>query len=306
MAARSSWKGFLRISLVSIPVKAYTASSSSGAAISLNQLHEDCHSRIKYQKNCPVHGEVRSEEIVMGYEFAKDQYVVIDTDELDKLRSESDRAVNIDSFIQPDEIDPIYFTEKSYYLAPEGPAGQKSYALLQQAMVDENLYAVGQVVLHGKEQLVLLRPMDRLITMTTLNYHAQVKAPASFHDELVPTDMSAEEINLVKLLVSHATKPFDHAQYRDLYTERLTKLIETKVEGKELVAAPSEEPQQIINLMDALKASVAKLKGKAPAPATKTAKKAPLVEKKKAVAPKKKIAPSVRQRQPAKGKRKTG
>ena len=123
MAARSSWKGFLRLSLVSIPVKAYTASSSGGGDISLNQLHTACHSRIKYQKLCQVHGEVTQDQIVMGYEYSKGQYAVIDTSELEKLRTESDKAISIDTFIKPEDIDPIYFTEKSYFLTPDGPAG---------------------------------------------------------------------------------------------------------------------------------------------------------------------------------------
>jgi DNA end-binding protein Ku len=297
MAARSSWKGFLRLSLVSIPVKAYTASSSGGGEISLNQLHADCHSRIKYQKRCPIHGEVAQDQIVMGYEYSKDQYVVIDTDELDKLRTEGDKAISIDTFISPEEIDPIYFTEKSYYLTPDGPAGQKSFALLQQSMVDQNLWATAQVVMHGKEQLVLVRPMDKLLGMTTLHYQTQIKAPSSFNDELGSTDISSEEMKLVNMLVSAtADKPFDHAQYKDVYTERLTKLIETKIEGKELVAAPSEEPTHVINLMDALKQSVAKLTTvKAPAAARKT----------KSAMPEKKLAPSVRTRAPVK-KKKTG
>lgn len=299
MAARSSWKGFLRLSLVSIPVKAYTASSSGGGEISLNQLHADCHSRIKYQKVCPIHGEVAQDQIVMGYEYSKGQYVVIDTAELDKLRTEGDKAISIDTFISPSDVDPIYFTEKTYYLTPDGPAGQKSFALLQQAMVDQGVWATAQVVMHGKEQLVLVRPMDKLLSMTTLHHHTNIKAPSSFEDELGKPDVSAEEMNLVNMLISAtADKPFDHASYKDVYTEKLTKLIETKVEGKELVAAPSEEPAQVINLMDALKQSVAKVKAvQAPAAARKT---------KEAAAPAQRMAPSARERAPAKGKKKTG
>lgn len=298
MAARSSWKGFLRLSLVSIPVKAYTASSSGGGDISLNQLHAACHSRIKYQKLCQVHGEVTQDQIVMGYEYSKGQYAVIDTAELEKLRTESDKAISIDTFIKPEDIDPIYFTDKTYFLTPDGPAGQKSFALLQRAMVDQNVWAVAQVVMHGKEQVVLVRPMEKLLGMTTLYYQSQIKAPSSFEDELGNPDVSAEEMNLVNLLVSAtAEKPFDHAHYRDVYTERLTKLIESKIEGKELVAAPSEEPMNVINLMDALKQSVAKVAAvRQPAAAHKTAKKAP----------EKKMAASARQRAPAKGKKKTG
>lgn len=292
MAARSSWKGFLRLSLVSIPVKAYTAASSGGAEISLNQLHSKCNSRIKYQKTCPIHGEVPNDEIVMGYEYAKEQYAVIDTDELEKLRSEADKAINIETFVEPDEIDPIYHTEKSYYLTPDGPAGQKSYALLQEAMAAKNVQCVGQVVLHNREQLVLVRPIGKLLCMTTLRYQNQIKPASSFEDELVEAPHAREELKLVNMLIDATTEPFDFSKYNDLYTQRLTKLIETKVEGKELVAAPSEAPQQVINLMEALKASVNRVKAGKP-----VAKKA---------APGKKMAASARERRPAKGKRKTG
>src|SRR5262249_40436231 len=130
MAARSSWKGFLRFSLVSVPVKAYNATTSGGGEITLNQIHADCHSRIKYQKVCPVHGEVSGDAILSGYEFAKGQYVVVDPAEIEKLRPESDKAVQIDAFVSPATIDPIYQNGKTYYLVPDGPVAFKPYALL--------------------------------------------------------------------------------------------------------------------------------------------------------------------------------
>ena len=256
MATRSSWKGFLRLSLVSIPVKAYTAASGGGGEISLNQLHADCHSRIRYQKTCPHHGEVATDQIVMGYEYAKGQYVVIDVDELDKLRSQRDRAIAIETFVEPHQIDPLYHTEKSYYLAPDGPAGQKSYALLQEAMAEKHLYAVAQVVLYNREQLVLLRPLGKLLCMTTLHFQAQIKPSSLFEEYLTPVTHTQQERTLVNLLIEATLPPFEYHKYTDVYTQRLTKLIETKVEGKELVAAPQEGPDQVINLMDALQASV--------------------------------------------------
>src|SRR5947209_12151689 len=116
MAPRSTWKGFLRINLVSVPVKAYTATASGGGEVRLNQLHKECHSRINYKKTCPIHGEVPNDEIVSGYEYSKGQYVVVDTAELDKLRTEDDKAIKIDTFVAPDAVDPVYYTGKTYYL----------------------------------------------------------------------------------------------------------------------------------------------------------------------------------------------
>src|SRR5262249_19131127 len=148
MALRSAWKGFLKLSLVSVPVKAYTATTSGGGEIRLNQLHAECHSRINYKKTCPIHGEVTQDQIVSGYEYAKGQYVVVDTDELDKLRTEDEKAITITTFIPPETIDPVYFSGKTYYLIPDGPVGQKPYATILQAMTEDNRHAIAQVMLH--------------------------------------------------------------------------------------------------------------------------------------------------------------
>jgi DNA end-binding protein Ku len=288
MAARSSWKGFLRLSLVSIPVKAYTATTSGGGEISLNQIHRDCNTRIKYQKVCPIHGELSSDEIVSGYEIAKGQYVVIDPDELDKLRSESDKAIHIDAFVPPGRLDPVYFTGKNYYLVPDGPVAFKPYALLVAGMTDQKAYGVAKVVMHSKDQVVLLRPLGHLLTMSILNFESQVVKPADFEKEVPQQELSTEEVNLVTALIKGVTpKDFDYAQYKDTYTAKLTQLIEAKVQGKEIVTPAPEEQAQVINLMEALKASVSQLKAeesaeaKPPKRAAKSAPKPPEEKKKK-------------------------
>ncbi len=258
MAARSSWKGFLRLSLVSVPVKAFTSTATGGGSIHLNQIHNECHNRIKYQKVCPIHGELKADQIVSGYEFAKGQFVVIDPDELDKLRSESDKAIQIDSFIEPDTLDPVYHTGRTYYLAPDGPVGEKPYLLLHEGMVEENKHAIARVVMHGKEQVVLLRPMGRMIVMTMLNYESQIKAPGQFEEEVPDEKVSPAELGLVKTLIEASTvEKLDFSKYKDTYTDKLKELIEAKVEGKEIVSPPASEEKQVINLMEALKASVA-------------------------------------------------
>jgi len=281
MAARSSWKGFLKLSLVSVPVKAYTAAASSGGEIHLNQLHAECHSRINYKKTCPIHGEVPNDQIVSGYEYSKGQYVIVDTAELDKLRSEDEKAINIDVFIKPGELDPMYSNGKSYYLIPDGPVGQKPYAVLHDAMIEQNRQAIAQVVMHGREQVVLLRPVDGLLSMTLLNYDHQITKPSAFEDEVTKPAIAPEELKLAKMLIDASTpKKFDFAKYQDTYTTKLTQLIEAKVAGQEIVAPPVHEQAQIINLMDALKQSVAKAQQETPA--------------EKEAKPPKKLAPSVR------------
>lgn len=274
MAARASWKGFIRLSLVSVPVKAFTATASGGGDIHLNQIHAECHNRIRYQKTCPIHGEVSADQIVSGYEFAKGQFVVIDPEELDKLRSESDKAVNIDTFIPPDAIDPIYYSGKTYYLVPDGPIGQKPYGLLHKGMQDQKIFAVARVVLHGREQVVVLRSLDKLIAMSILEYEQKINQPGNYEDEVPTTETSPEELNLVKTLINASTvKKFDFSKYKDNYTENLQKLIEAKVQGKEIVAAPAAEEKQVINLMEALRQSVAQAQGTPGEAAEKPGKK---------------------------------
>jgi DNA end-binding protein Ku len=226
-AARATWKGFLRLSLVSVPVKAFTASATS-SEISLNQLHATCHNRIRYKKVCPEHGEVGNDEIVSGYEYAKDQYVVIQPEELDKLRRESDKAINIDGFVESGKVDPMYQNGRTYYVLPDGPVGQKPYSLLVQSMSRNKVHAMVQVVMSGKEQVAMLRPMDGMLVMSMLYHEGQVKSAAGFRDELEQQEISDEEL----------------------------KLTDTLIDGKEVVQAPSPEEPKIINLMEALKRSV--------------------------------------------------
>jgi len=151
MSARSCWKGFIKLSLVAVPVKAYPAATSGGGEIHLHQLHAGCHRRIQYKKVCPEHGEVAMAAIVSGYEHAKDRYVVVDPDELEQLRTPADHAIAIDRFIAPDALDLVYASGRSYYLVPDGPVGQKAYAVLHRAMVAERRYGLAQVVLHRRE-----------------------------------------------------------------------------------------------------------------------------------------------------------
>ncbi|MEM7164806.1 MAG: Ku protein [Planctomycetota bacterium] len=300
MAPRSSWKGFLKLSLVSVPVKAYTA-NATGADIRLNQLHEECNSRIQYKKRCPIHGEVANDEIVSGYEYAKGNYVVVDPGELDKLRTENDKSVNIDGFIAPDEIDPAYFSGRTYYLIPDGPVGQKPYSLMRQVMYDENLYAISRTVIAGKEQLVLVRPVGKCLAMSVISYDSKVKNVTAFEDEIEDQDLPAAELKLTKTLVDATlVENFDLGKYEDQYTQKLTQLIEAKVAGQEIVAAPDPEEPKIVNLMDALKQSVAN--AQVESKSGKTAKKA---TKKKASKKKisKKLSPSEKPKKTTRAKK---
>src|SRR5262249_48518114 len=232
MAARSCWKGFLRLSLVAVPVKAHPASVSGGGDICLHQLHAGCHQRIRYHKVCPRHGEVQSDAIVSGYEYSKDQYVVVDPAELDQLRSQADHAITIAEFIAPTALDPVYASGKSYYLLPDGPVGHKPYAVRARAMHEAGRHAIARVVLHGREQVVLVRPVERLLVLSVLHHDQQITRPACFQADLPALELPAEELKLARTLIDASTNvAFDLACYPDVYTDQLRCLIEAKAAG---------------------------------------------------------------------------
>jgi DNA end-binding protein Ku len=261
MAARSSWKGYLKFSLISVPVKGYTA-RASGGSIALHQLHAKCHRRIKHKKTCPIHGEVSKDEIVSGYEYADGQYVVIEPDEIDQIRGEADRAINVDAVMPLKSIDPLYFTDKSYYLVPDGAVGQKPFVLIQKALADDNLAAIARAVLFGREELVLIRPVENVIMLTALRYESEVTHATSVAEEVESPPLEKEEIELTKTLVkAFSKKKVSIATYQDEYVAHMTQLIEAKVAGKEIVTPPQAEQPHVINLMDALKKSVAQAGG---------------------------------------------
>jgi DNA end-binding protein Ku len=261
MPPRSSWKGFIKLSLVSIPVRSFT-SAESGSEVRLRQLHRECHSPIRYRKVCPIHGEVVNEEIVSGYEYSKGQFVVIEPEERDKLYIESDRSINIEGFVSREAVDPLYYEGKGYYLLPEGAAGLKPYALLRSEMAEKELWGVARVALYGREHLALLRPLDGALNLAMLYYENEVRTPQLFEDELKEPELSEEEKRLTSTLIEASRLPsFDLSRYQDTYRERLQKLIEAKVEGKEIAVAPTAPEPQVINLMDALKKSLARAQG---------------------------------------------
>jgi DNA end-binding protein Ku len=258
MAARSVWKGFIRFALVSIPVKAYTATASGGGSVTLNQLHRECGSRIKYQKTCPQHGEVAQTDIVSGYQFEPDQYVIIDPADLEKLRSAKDKAINITAFIKPESVDPVYYSGRTLYLVPDGSVGFKPYDLLMKAMVEKGRYAFATVVFGNKDQIVLLRPSGGLLAMSFLSFASEVRAPSEFTAEVPTAATTPAELKMARMLTdAMASDDFDFTSYKDTYNERLMELVRSKVEGKQLVTPPSDELQPVPDLMKALQQSLA-------------------------------------------------
>jgi DNA end-binding protein Ku len=261
------------MSLVSIPVQAYIGAAAENPPVRFNQLHKECHSRIRYVKTCPIHGEVSNEEIVSGYEYAKGEYVEVDPEEIAQLRADGDRAINVDVFIKPNAIDPAYLAGKTYYLMPDGTHGDKAYQLVCAAMEAEGVHAIARMVITTREHLARLRPTDGVLAVDLLEYAAQVRTPADFKAGLIDTHPTAQETKLTRQLVaSMEEKKVDLGRYVDAYAQQVRELIEAKVAGKELVtAAPAEEPH-VVNLMDALKRSM-KRQGGAKAPSKKSGRR---------------------------------
>jgi DNA end-binding protein Ku len=253
-----SWKGHIRLSLVSIPVKAYLAVDSDADEIHFNQLHKTCNSRIKYVKTCPVHGPVRPDEIVLGYEYEKNRYVVVDKNELESLQSSEEKIVSVETIVPLDAIDPLYLTDRTSYLVPDGPAGQKPYSVIQQAILDQGVAMIGRQVRNGKDCVVMIRARDHMLTMTALSNAEQVRDAGALAGELPAPSASEAELKLTKTLFEAYSAPeLDVAQIRGHYAERVRELVEAKLAGQEIVQAATVEAPQVINLMDALRKSVA-------------------------------------------------
>ena len=258
---RASWRGNLTFGLVSFPVQAVNAVNREGSDIHFHQLHSTCHRRIHYAKMCPVHGEVAADEIVSGYEYKKGKYVEVEPEELSALRSESERSLTIDAFVAPDAVDPLYFDGRMYYLVPANDAAAESYAVVVQAMQREERVGIGPIVFSGKDQLALIRPMEGALVMAMLNYDEEIRRPA---DVLPPSKAKkprgiTRKVQLAQSLIRNwSADDFDFTEYDDHYRERIEELIEAKVQGREIVApGADEEPVEVVNLMDALKRSIA-------------------------------------------------
>ncbi len=252
--ARSIWRGAISFGMVSIPVKLYTATESHD--ISFRQIHDaDCHSRIQQQRWCPVHEEVVPyDEIVRGYEYAKDKYVILEESDFEKLPLPSKHTVSLDAFVKAEEIDPIHY-EKSYYLEPD-EAGVKPFALLMRALQEKELVGIAKIAIRNKEQLCALRPGDGALTLETL-YLANEIREAPNETNWQDIKVSAAEMKMASTLIDMLEKPFEPEEYQDEYREALMQVINAKLEGQEVVESEeAEEPSKVVDLMAALRASV--------------------------------------------------
>lgn len=257
MATRPSWEGHLTFNLVSIPIKAFNAVGAGTGKIGFHLLHAGCNERIRYKKVCPVHGEVENEQIVSGYEYAKGQYVTVEKDEKGELKEKDDKAIAIDTFVAPDAIDPIYFSGRTYYLVPNGPAAQKPYAVMMEAMRAHERLGIARLVLSGRGQIAVVRPFGRLLGMTLLAFEDQVKPPTPYEAEVGSPAVSAKERELAEALLDSATTDFDLSRYKDDYAAKLAKLVQGKTRRKLGRTAHARPAGEVDDLMDALRKSLA-------------------------------------------------
>jgi DNA end-binding protein Ku len=259
MATRHTWEGFLQLSLITIPVRAFNAVVPGEGEIHFHQIHKGCGGRIRYKKVCEIHGEVTKDEVVSGYEYKKGQHVEVDPDEIADVRAKKDELIGIDTFIAPDKIDPIHLSGKNFYLLPTGPAGQKSYNLLLRVMQEKKRHAVASIVLSGHEERVIIRAMKNLLVMTVLYFDNQIKQPSEFSAETGESKLSAQELKLAASLVDASTgMKIDFSHFRDEYKERVKKLLDVKLKGKKMKTPLVTKAGPVINLMDALRRSLKK------------------------------------------------
>jgi DNA end-binding protein Ku len=254
MGARATWKGFLKISLVNIPIKVFPATEPS-ATISFNQLHGACQTRIQQKRWCPhCEREVPNSEIVKGYEFEKGRYVVVSEEDFEKVRPESTRIIDLAQFADDSAIDPMY-VERAYYLAPDGQVASDAFAVMREGM--KGKVGIGKLALYGREYLVAVRPHGRGIVMYTLHHAAEIRGIDSVEElNSVPTRVKPEEIKLAKQVIETFERPIDLATYKDEYREGLQQIIDAKIAGREVVAPVVEAPPKVVNLMEALKKSL--------------------------------------------------
>jgi len=261
--ARAIWSGSISFGLLNVPVKLYSAVSKQ--TVRFKELREADSSRIRHKRVAESDGkEVAYDDIVKGYEFAPDQYVVLSREELAELDPKKTRAIEIQDFVDLDDIDPIYF-EHPYYLGPDKGA-EKAYSLLVKAMNDSRKVAVARFVLRNKEHLAAIRPMGEVLTMATMRFADEVMDPGELEGDLfeeAPKNPDKRELEMAKRLIESLSTDFDPASYRDEYREELMAMLERKAEGKEVVSAPTEEPEptKAPDLMTALEESLAAVRG---------------------------------------------
>src|SRR4026209_481323 len=277
MAARPTWKGFLKISLVNIPIRVFPATDSA-ATISFNQLHAECQTRIQQKRWCPkCEREVPNTDIVKGYEFEKGRYVVMNEEDVAKVRPESTRVIDLVQFTDAAAIDPIYI-ERPYYMAPDGAMATEAFAVMREGM--KGKAGIGKLALYGREYLVAVEPREKGMVMYTMRHAKEGRSMDNIEElDNVPSKIKPDEIKLAKQVIENFDSELNLTEYKDQYQEELQRIIDAKIAGEEVVATVEEAPPKVVNLMDALRQSLDRVstgkKKSAKAEIEKPAKAAP-------------------------------
>jgi DNA end-binding protein Ku len=300
MPARAYWQGQIRLALVSIPVQVFPATKSA-ARIAFNQIHKPSGKRVRYEKVVPGVGAVDAEDIVKGYEVEKGKYVLLTDEEIDDVKLEAKRTIDLIQFVDEDEIDSFYF-DKPYYVTPEegDETGAEAYVVLREALKDTKKVGLGQLVLRGRSNIVAVKPYGKGLSIETLRYSDELQKPEQFFSDIPEVKPDKELVGLAEELIKRKAAKFNAKAFKDNYEVALRELIDAKLENRKPEAI--EEPvlgAKVINLMDALKRSV-KARGEEPAVTKHAAAKAasPKKSSAKAKKPAKTVAKSA-----AKGRR---
>ncbi|MBO6726217.1 MAG: Ku protein [Rhizobiaceae bacterium] len=277
MAPRATWKGHLRLSLVSCPVRLYNATSSKDR-ITFNQLHKDTHNRINMKPVDPELGLVERSDLVKGYEYEDKKYIIIDSDDLESVKIESNHTISIEAFVDEGAIDAIYL-DAPYYLAPDGAMAEETFVVLREALKKAGKVAIARLVLSSRERVITIAPRDTGMFVCTLRNPHEVRGTAEYFDNIPVGEPDKEMLDLAEKLIEQKTTEFDPKDYEDRYEAALMAMIKEKLKGhKPVIAAAPERGGNVINLMDALKASLsdskppAKSKSKPAAAAAKPKK----------------------------------
>ncbi len=267
---RTMWKGAVNFGLINVPIKMFTATESK--TISFKNLHKECHTPIKQKKYCPnCEREVEYEDIVKGYEYQKDSFVIIEEEDLEAIPGEKSKTIDIVEFVKLEQIDPIYF-DKSYYLAPED-AGKKAYKLLVKALNETGKIAIAKVVIRSRESLVALRVYDEIMVMETMHYPDEIRNSNEVPGTNYELNISEQEIKMAKELIEGLATDFSPEKYDDNYRTKLLEIIESKVQGKEIRHVKEKPNTGVIDLMEALQASLDMVKKEKMEEVTKVKKK---------------------------------
>jgi DNA end-binding protein Ku len=286
MAARAYWQGQIRLALVSIPVEIYTA-TKSGAQIAFHQIHEPSGQRIKYEKVAPGVGAVEPDEIVKGYEVEKGEYVLLEQDEIDAVKLESKKTLELTQFVDADEIDVLYY-ERPYFVVPADDLAEEAFIVLREALRRARKVGLGQLAMRGREYVVSLKPCGRGMILETLRYADEVQKAQGYFREIPDSEPDPELLDLAQTLIEKKSGSFDPKGFHDRYVDALRDLIEKKKKSKgakilEDADKPESRGSNVVDLMAALKKSLgpgdAKPAANAKAPAKKTPAKKPAAKK---------------------------